>query len=267
LHTGKTDQYRKSFATILNWMKTYPLKTNKWGPFFEDVGEWSDTQINAVTFARYILENPQYFPSWEKDARSALDWVYKELGNDKWQKFGVRVVNEQTSYRVPGNSHTSRQGSTELLYASCTGDPKAKETGIRQLNWATYMVNDDGESTYPNTETWMTDGYGDFVRHYLRAMAAFPELAPADQNHLVKTTSVIRNIEYSKDVIRYETFDNKSTEWLRLSVRPKEIKCEEKIMPESDRDTLGDSWNWKPLKEGGILKITHVQRGKIAIAF
>lgn len=51
---------------------------------------------------------------------------------------------------------------------------------IRQLNWATYMVDTDGKNFYPTNAIWMTDGYGDYVRHYLRAMAAVPQLAPRE---------------------------------------------------------------------------------------
>jgi hypothetical protein len=249
-------------------MNNYPLKTNKWGPFFEDVGAWSDTQINAITFARYILENPALFPGWQASVRHIFDWVYKELGNPKWEKYGAAVVNEQTSYRVPGNSHTSRQGAAELLYASKTGDMAAKEKGIRQLNWATYMVNDDGENTYPSYkmgETWMTDGYGDYIRHYLRAMAAFPELAPAYQNHLVSSTSVIRRISYEKEKIQYDTFDKKSVEILRLSSKPKSVVSGEAKLTESDSAGQNESWNWKSLNSGGILRIEHQNEAKIII--
>ena len=70
------------------------------------------------------------------------------------------------------------------------------ENAVRQLFWATYMVDDDGKNCYPRDEVWMTDGYGDYVRHYLRAMAFRPELAPSEQNHLLSTSSVIQLIEY-----------------------------------------------------------------------
>jgi hypothetical protein len=52
------------------------------------------------------------------------------------------------------------------------------------LGCVTYWVDSDGNSIYPNGNIWMTDGYGDLVRHYPRAMAAAPELAPdnASQN-------------------------------------------------------------------------------------
>ena len=267
LGKGDTGNYQKSFQILLDWMKHYPLKTNKWGPFFEDVGSWSDTQTNAITFARYILENQEQFPDWEESVKHIFDWVYKELGNPKWDKYGVAVVNEQTSYRVPGNSHTARQGAAELFYASKTGDSAAKEKGIRQLNWATYMVKDDGESTYPNNETWMTDGYGDFVRHYLRAMEAFPEFAPAQQNHLVSSTSVIKRISYDVKTIQYDTFDKQSVELLRLKSKPKTVNINEAQLRESDLSGKNEYWEWKALVQGGILKIAHQNSGKITIQF
>ncbi len=267
LKVGNTAQYRKAFRIILDWMKAYPLKNNKWGPFFEDVGEWSDTQINAITFARYILENPSLFENSAKEARSALDWVYKELGNDKWIKFGVQAVNEQTSYRIPGNSHTARQGAAELLYASITGDEVAKARGIRQLNWATYMVNDDGESTYLNNETWMTDGYGDFVRHYMRAFSYFPELIPDDQNHLITTSSVIKKIAYSATQIQYETFDSQAYESFRLTKIPIQVKVEGVQLSQSNQVKEGEYWSWKPLKKGGIVSISHQKSSKVILVF
>lgn len=49
---GNVGAYKKAFSTVLVWMQEYPMKTNRWGPFFEDVDRWSDTQINAVTARR-----------------------------------------------------------------------------------------------------------------------------------------------------------------------------------------------------------------------
>lgn len=65
--------YRKTFQTVLSWMKTYPLLNQKWGPFFEDVYDWSDTQINAVTFAEFILNHRDYFPHWQSDCQRIFD--------------------------------------------------------------------------------------------------------------------------------------------------------------------------------------------------
>jgi hypothetical protein len=77
-------------------------------------------------------------------------------------------------------------------------------------------VNDDGRNRYPNDDIWLTDGYGDYVRHYLRAMASMPELAPDDQNHLLRTTSAIQKIEYATGSIAYRKFDRPSEERFKL---------------------------------------------------
>jgi hypothetical protein len=134
---------------------------------------------------------------------------------------------------VPGNSHTSRHASVELLYCEKSGDYAAKEDAIRRLNWATYTVDVDGKNRYPRDDIWLTDGYGDYVRHYLRAMAAAPELAPDDQNHLLRTTSVVQSINYAPDRIDYTKFDKTSVELLKMgAAAPKSVR--------------GGSMEWNP---------------------
>ncbi|MFN0122475.1 MAG: hypothetical protein ACKV2V_18425 [Blastocatellia bacterium] len=87
------------------------------------------------------------------------------------------------------------------------------------------MVETDGKNRYPRDDIWLTDGYGDYVRHYLRAMAVAPGLAPDNQNHLLRTSSVIQNIQYGNDEIRYTKFDAKSVERFKLGAwTPKAVK-------------------------------------------
>ena len=243
LKEGDADLYRKAHGVFIDWLKAYPMKTNKWGPFFEDIPIWSDTEINAGTLAWYVLEHPNLFPNWKQDVRSMQDWVIRTLGIKHWEKYGLTVIGEQTAYRMQGQSHTSRHASVELLYAARSGDTALKEEAIRQLNWCTYMVDDDGKSWYPNFEVyevWWTDGYGDYVRHFLRAMAAVPELAPPNQNHLIGSTSVVKSIRYEPERITWQTFDAKSTDTFRLARKPK---------------SLAKDWMWRPLKQGGVLEV------------
>ena len=280
LKQGDTILYQKSFETILSWMKDYPLKSNKWGPFFEDIPGWSDTQINAITFAQFMMNHQQYFPNWKTEVQGIFDWVYKNLGNKEWEKYGVVVVNEQTAYQTPGNSHSSRQASAELQYATLTGENSTVQNAIRQLSWATYMVDKDGKNCYPRDEVWMTDGYGDYVRHYLRSMAYLPELAPANQNHLLSSTSVVQLMEYFPDInrflvpdvpakyqknvlVNYRVFDKKSVETFRMAKPSKIVVNEEDIMP-NDK-SKGDYWTWKDLKTGGIMTIHHINSNHIII--
>jgi hypothetical protein len=281
LNTGNTESYKKGFETILGWMKTYPMKNNKWGPFFEDVPGWSDTQINAVTFAQFIMNHREYFPDWKEEVKDIFDWVYETLGNREWEKYGVVVVNEQTAYRVPGNSHTSRQGSAGLQYAALSGDYSGVTNAVRQLYWATYMVDNDGKNCYPRDDIWMTDGYGDYVRHYLRAMAWWPDLAPAGQIHLLRSSSVVQLVEYpenlnkfwmhekqvggeGKTLIRYRTFDAVSTEIIRLPIKPGKVTTGDREIPETDSSSV-EGWQWKPMKTGGLLTISHKSGNNVEV--
>jgi hypothetical protein len=281
MNKGNVSVYKQSFDNLLSWMKKYPLKNNKWGPFFEDVPGWSDTQINAITFAQFMMNHQEYFPDWKNEVEGIFRWVYKTLENKTWEKYGVVVVNEQTAYRVPGNSHTSREASAELQYVSLTGDTIRKQNAIRQLNWATYMVDYDGKNRYPQDENWLTDGYGDYVRHFLRAMGALPELAPSDEEHILFSSSVVQEVQYKnrtgsnfesgpdnpdlKNIkLRYTTFDKKGIEKIRLLSKPSRIIIDGAPVATSDNLTI-NSFTWQPLKKGGILRINRINGNEVTV--
>ena len=279
LKTGDTDAYRSGFNIILNWMKTYPMKENKWGPFFEDVDWWSETQINAMTFARFIMEHPEYFPEWKDDVQKIIAWVHKNFANDKWKKYGVIVTNEQTVYQTPANSHSSRQAADELLYVSLSGDSTLFENAVRELNWATYMVDFDGKNRFPQDEPWLTDGYGDYVRHYLRAMDAVTSLTAPGEDHIISSTTVIQQADYegffkkfiylnfektdsNKVKLFYRTFDSSGIEKIRLKKKPADILLDYKPMKENK---TGEGYEWKPMAAGGLLIIRRENGRKVIL--
>ena len=219
LDEGMVADYQKARRILVEWIKAYPIKTNRWGPFFEDIPTevYSDTEINADTMAAYILEHPDWDPDWRQQAEGILNWSVNTFGNQEWKQYGVVPINEQTAFMVPGNSHSARHASVELLLSEKTGDQSRNAGAIRRLNWATYTVNEEGKNSYPGFHhIWLTDGYGDYVRHYLRAMAALPRLAPFRQNHLLRTSSVIKSIDYQPDKITYTKFDELSQERFKL---------------------------------------------------
>lgn len=279
LDMGDVQKFSEARSIILAWMNNYPLKTNKWGPFFEDIPGWSDTQINAIAFARYMMENASLFPDWEAQVARIFDWVNEELGNRSWEKYGVVVVNEQTAYQTPGNSHTSRQAAAELLYDCMADTRRYSENAVRALLWATYMVDDDGKNCYPRDEVWLTDGYGDYVRHFLRAMAAMPELAPSGANHILHSTSVISQADYAPDfnktlvpdvmdtaktVLYYSTFDKSGAEVLRMVKKPSQVLLNNRPAAEL-RDLTGEGFMWKAMDKGGILTISRVRANRVTV--
>jgi hypothetical protein len=77
-------------------------------------------------------------------------------------------------------------------------------------------------------------------------MAACPQLAPDNADHLLQSSSVIKNITYAREKITYTTYDTASTEVLRLKSKPAAIKVNNK--------TSGE-WNWQSMERGGLLTI------------
>jgi len=269
LHQGQTAAYEAGRQKLTAWLKAYPMKLNKWGPFFEDVAEYSDTEINADTMAWYILEHPAWDSNWQRDARAILDWSLATFATNRWAQYGVTAIQEQTQYRVPGNSHTSRHASVELIYCEKAGETSHKIQAINELTWATYMVDLDGKNRYPNDDIWLTDGYGDYLRHYLRAMAAAPELAPTGQNHMLRCSSVLQQIDYQADAIRYQTFDVPSRDRLRVAFEEVEVLADgvplKKLSAAEDLDHE-DGYFFETMgTTNGLLEIHHSQSKSVVI--
>ncbi|MDB5017073.1 MAG: hypothetical protein JWQ84_1905 [Mucilaginibacter sp.] len=278
LGKGNVLTYKIASDKILAWLIKYPIQNNRWGPFFEDVGEWSETQINAMTCARYMMEHPQYFPGWKLQVKSIINWVHTHFDNTSWKKYGVVVTNEQSVYQQPGNSHSARQAADELLYVSLTGDTSFYNNAIRELNWATYPVDIDGKNCFPFDEPWLTDGYGDYVRHYLRAMATYPQLAPA-ADHILSSTSIIQQADYKGYLkkylapafdktdtnsvrIFYRTFDNTGVERIRLKAKPSGVLLNDNPLKET---AAIEGYTWIALNKGGILAVRRLKGNRVII--
>ena len=220
LKKGDVAAYAKAHDVASAWLKRYPMKNNKWGPFFEDVGGWSDTEINADTMAQYLIENPTWDPNWRQGCMDHPGVVANRIRQSCLGEVrGDRNQRADRLHRARQQPHLpARRGAASFQRKDRGHDKKAE--AIRQLNWATYMVGDHGDNCYPFDNVWLTDGYGDYVRHFLRAMAAAPELAPRGQSHLLRSTSTVQSVRYAPDNISYSTFDASSQELLRLAFKP-----------------------------------------------
>jgi hypothetical protein len=223
--------------------------------------------------ARYLLENPQYDPNWRQDCEKIITWVRKNFACDSFTmaglpekgiQWGADVVSEQVNDMDKMSSHTSRYASVLALWYEKTGDTDAKERAFRSFNWASYSCRENGlvkTSIDEGTGYWFSDGYGDYMRHFQRGMASVPAWAPKDENHLLRSSSIVQSIKYTKNEIEYKTFDKKSAELFKLYQKPKEVLAgNKKIKPED--------YAVEPIDGGGFaVKIKHSGCGKIKILF
>jgi len=164
------------------------------------------------------------------------------------------------------------------LYCSLTGDTTGYTNAIRELNWATYPVDFDGKNCFPFDEPWLTDGYGDYVRHYLRAMDTYPQLAPA-ADHILSSTSVVQqadyrgwlkkyiflgfeNVDSNKVRLFYRTFDPEGVERIRLKEKPGGVLLDNKPLAERPD---GEGYTWVALEKGGLLTVRRKQGDRVIV--
>lgn len=119
---------------------------------------------------------------------------------------------------------TSQWAAINAMYFVKARDGQAREDAFRSLNYATYFAESDGKinatGDLESGKYWFEDGYGDAGRSFMWAMGTLAEFAPIGENHLLHSSSVVQRVRYASGAIEYQTFDNASTEMLRLTFRP-----------------------------------------------
>jgi hypothetical protein len=248
--------YRSIRDQVWAWIEKYPLKDNLWKGHFEDIrldpGNENRDQLSALETARYILQNKAGFPDWKRQVKGLIDWVRDTLGGHPF--YTAIPVHEQKFCYFPMGSHTARFACLSALYAEQTGDPVYREQAIRSFNWASYMANDDGTVTvgvdrpdYYN-QGWFTDGYFDYVPHFIDGMACLPELAPADSDHMLRSSSVVQDISYRPFRISYRTADADGIQKFRLTFEPVQILAGGQPLLKQEKLGAGSGWVFNPAR-------------------
>jgi hypothetical protein len=264
LGTGSIEAYERARALALQWLLTVPLADDAWSGYFEDVDIHADVTRNpnqyvSMRTARWLMSHRAADPSWRPHVAHLLGWTAEQFGGDTptelGNQWGATVISEQRDDTAKMASHTARFGATLALWHQATGDRDARERALRSLNWATYACRDDGVvavSEDPNEGWWFSDGYGDYIRHFLVAMAAVPDWAPRHENHLLQSTSIIGHIEYEPDRIGWTTFDPHAEETLRLTFRPASVLVGGSRLARL-KSLDADGYTEQPLATGGYL--------------
>jgi len=255
LGLGNTASYLAARTTAWNWTFAYPYQNQKWDGYFEDIEnkttQYNPNQLNPMMFARYLLQHPDRDPNWEAHVRSLIAYVETTFAVSA---SGANTIKEQGDLMVPMGSHTSRYASVNALLYARTGDVAAKEKAYRSFNWATYMDRSNGVNIdSPDIgDEWFTDGYGDYIRHFMTGMAAVPEWAPTGQDHLLDATTTVTSITYAPGRIDYRTFDNAGTETLKLAFAPASVTVGGVALGQSSG---GDGWTYNAATS--VLTVRH----------
>ncbi|MGH2556972.1 MAG: LamG-like jellyroll fold domain-containing protein [Actinomycetota bacterium] len=265
LGLGNVAAYQSARQAAWTWMMTYPMQNNVWANYFEDVSIKNNrsnyNQLVALEAARYLLEHPEFDPNWEAHVRGILSWVESTFGA---QEHGATKIAEQMVFYHHMGSHTSRFASINAMLYAKTGDTAAKEKAYRSFNWATYMARADGRVIDgPSVgNMWWTDGYGDYIKHFMAGIGAVPEWAD-DQSRLLKSTSVVRSTAYSPTGISYQTFDASARETLKLTGPPSGVTAGG--VPLQQRSNLtAPGWTYDSATR--VLQVFHDNSGQVHVA-
>ncbi|HNR03081.1 MAG TPA: hypothetical protein PKK59_11150 [Anaerolineaceae bacterium] len=256
-------QYTEARDKVMQWILDYPLHDNTWKGYFEDIrldpANENRDQLTALETARYLMSTPGITTDQVQQAKDLIDWVKHTLGAAPF--FSAIPIHEQKfCYHVMG-SHTVRFAALCAAWYEHSHDADYREIAVRSLNWATYMSSEDGTVTvgvdrpdYYN-QCWFTDGYFDYVPHFLDVMASLPEYAPADTDHLLRSSTVVKNIEYRPLSIRYSTFDAVGEQVLRLTFEPTAVMSGGEPLPLGEEMAKNAGWNYD--RQTHVLRVTH----------
>jgi hypothetical protein len=274
LNKGDVAGYRRARTTAWDWMMKYPMQNHAWSGYFEDVYEFDKpvnyNQYSPMETARYLMHHPEADPEWRTHVPELLNWVEKtfifvDVKNEPGVQWGANAVSEQIADMNKMGSHTSRYASINAQWYELTGDAAAKEKAFRSFNWATYMCGENGwvKVGPVDQSLWFSDGYGDYIRHFLAGMASVPEWAPPGQSHMLRSSSMITHVKYEAKEVSYAAFDTDGSEVLKLNFTPKIVIADGKQM--SARNQL-DQPGWKFDPVGGVLRIRRSGAKTIRVA-
>jgi hypothetical protein len=278
LSLGDTEGYARARGLAFDWLMRVPLKNDAWSGYFEDIDIQTDPASNpnqyaAMRTARWLLAHPEADPRWRDDVAHLIAWVLRVFGRDTDTEAGTQwsatVMSEQAADMAKMGSHTARYGATLALWAEATGDTAARDRALRSLNWATYTCGEDGIVAVgedKNEGWWFSDGYGDYIRHFMVAMSAVPEWAPSHENHLLRSTSVVTEVDYALPTrVSWATFDADATETVRLVSRPTSVTAGDASLAE--RGDLADpGYVVRALPSGDtVVRVRHQALGKVVV--
>lgn len=187
--------------------------------------------------SEHFLDRPEAFPQWKTDVRNILGLVFARNCADPASRGGVY----SGAWAFPessiccGTSLSYNQytyAPAFLRYGALAGDERMREIGRRMLLMALYDSSETGrvldglEGTVVAAGDWLNLAHPWPLCQALKAISIAPELfAPARENHIVRTSSVVTHVVYGDGRIEYATRDARppAVDVLRLAFEPSSV--------------------------------------------
>ncbi|MBN1909103.1 MAG: hypothetical protein JW818_05135, partial [Pirellulales bacterium] len=250
-----------------------------WGHHFWDWECNACTVILPCFAAQYMMDHPDRFPNWKQDCRNIISLFFARASVNPQSEGGPY----SGAWALPESSSCcglSLQYSTQILapfllrYGEKTNDAWAMELGRRMTLLGTYDAHETGVvedlihgGTYVS-KTWFNLAHPTPLKYTLDSMAWRPDLFGASrENHLMRSSSVVKSVVYGKGRIAYKTFAEPGprVDVLRLAFTPRSVTADGTVFDlaaKLDRD----GYTIQPLDNGDcIVTIRHDRQTQVVV--
>lgn len=276
-NTGNVKAYKAALKKVRDWVLQYPVKNGLWVDGHTDTyitGTGNLSNLSASNAGLFISDFPEFDPGWKTTLPGLIKWtednfVAKSAPGEPSTMWGANIVSEQVLFMPKMDYQTARYAAQCARWYAVSGDEAYKEKAYRSLNWVTYCNDSTGKAfespLSKGVNSWWSDSYGECPLMFYHVFAAVPEWAPANENHILYSAGVLKNISYSGKQVKYTATQNEGTEYLRLSFRPTAITVNGmKISLRSDLSKEG--YNLKNLGNGDyVVKIKRMRGGNVIV--
>ena len=249
-----------------------------WGRTYWD---WDNPMMCGMVSmcADHFMKSPVAYPNWRNDIRNMLSLLWNRNGADPASKgdvysgawaFPESAVCCRTSLSY--NQYTA--GPTLIRYGVLAGSDWAVEIGRRMMLMATYdslsngVVKDGLLGDQVATGEWSNLAHPWPLCQALEAIAWLPQhFGPNRENHIVHSTTVVKDVLYEPGRISYATHDapRGTEEVLRLAFRPASIRADGRPLRER-RALDANGYFFTPLSNGDcIVRVRHDGRTRIVV--
>ena len=101
---------------------------------------------------------------------------------------------------------------------------------------------------------------------FYHVFAAIPEWAPAGENHILYSASILKDVTYSEKSVKYTATQKAGTDYLRLSFKPSAITVNgKKVSMLSDKSEEG--YTLKEMGNGDFsVTLKRIRAGKVVVS-
>lgn len=215
---------------------------------------WEDLAIALLdtVSARYLAQTP--YPRYDPFTPVTLEWT-------GWP---------EATYA----SSLQYARTAILLYQALEGDPRQdatwRQTALAMAAVCSHGQNDRGIAAdgrmfttvydlnvYFNVDSWYEQNFN-AVKYFLEIMALEPELAPADECHILAADRALKAVDYGQTgvLVEYATAGGAGAEKIRMPRAPASVTAAGSVLPELAGPPVGPP-GWYFDQAEGVLHLAH----------